>query len=140
MTNNINITVEGTGEVLEFPASTPDDMLATWLTASYYIKAYEKVKDRIKRVIPEFTDSRGLLELDGYQFRVTNAQRMNYNKATLRQVFDEDTFDLFMEPNKKAVDEYLKDHLEEMGERSTVIRKSMVPVGKPYQTIRVEKI
>jgi hypothetical protein len=140
MTDNVMITVEGTGEILEFPASTPEEMLQTWLMASNYIKAYERVKDRIKRVIPEFTDARGILELPGYIFRVSDIQRYTYDKAVLRQVFDEDTFDLFMEPSKKAVDEYLKEHLAEMGEDSTTIRKAMVPVGKAYQTIRVEKV
>lgn len=138
--SHIEVTVDTTGELLEFAASTPQEILDSWLVASSYIAAYEKVKDRLKKVIPEFIDERGQLEVGSHLFRISAIQRMNYDKFHLRQVFDEDTLDLFLEPNKGKIDKYIAANLAELGEGSTLLRTTMVPVGKPYSSIRVEKL
>lgn len=139
-TPHLQVTVEATGEVLEFNAGTPEQILEAWQRASSYIDACTKVKERLKKVIPEFTDNKGIIDLGAFQFRVTPIQRMNYDKSYMRQVFDEDELDLFLVPDKTAVDKYLKDNLNKLGEGSTLLRNTMIPVGRPYTTIRLEKL
>jgi uncharacterized protein (UPF0128 family) len=58
----------------------------------------------------------------------------------MRQVFDEDLLDTLLEPHKPSVDAYIKENLEELGESSTLLRESMIEVGKAYQVIKLEKI
>ena len=137
----ISATNRSSGEIVELDVDDYDQAIEAWKVAQEYAKVADALKDQLKKIVPSFVDeTRGVSEpLNGYMFRVSNVQRMNYDKAVLRNVFDEDTLDLFLEPNKTAVDKYLAEHLEEVGEGSTLLRKSMKPVGKPYQVIKLEK-
>ena len=134
--------VKLTGEVIEFSPKTPEEIQETWLLCSEYVKAYETIKSKLKSMIPGIVNDKGITEpLNGYIFRVSNIQRKTYDKAVLRQVIkDEDTLDLLLTVDKTAVDNYLKENLETVGEGSTTLRQSMVSVGKPYQTIKLEKL
>lgn len=138
----MKVIVKSTGEELEFDISSPAKMAETWRVASEYIKAYEKFKDAIKELVPEFIGERGVsAEFDGYAFRQSAIQRQTYDKSALRQIFqDEDLLDTFLKPDKPTIDQYLKEHLEELGEHSTYLRKAMVPDGKAYQVIKLEKL
>lgn len=137
----ISATNRSSGEIVELDVDDYDQAIEAWKVAQEYAKVADALKDQLKKIVPSFVDeTRGVSEpLNGYMFRVSNVQRMNYDKAVLRNVFDEDTLDLLLEPNKTAVDKYLAEHLEEVGEGSTLLRKSMKPVGKPYQVIKLEK-
>ena len=138
----ISATNRSSGEIVELDVDDYDQAIEAWKVAQEYAKVADALKDQLKKIVPSFVDeTRGVSEpLNGYMFRVSNVQRMNYDKAVLRNVFDEDTLDLFLEPNKTAVDKYLAEHLEEVGEGSTLLRKSMIPVGKSYQVIRLERL
>ena len=134
--------VKLTGEVIELNPVTDADVYEAWRTCSEYIKAYTELKDKLKPFVERLVTERGTSEpLDGYMFRQSFVQRMNYDKTVLRQVIrDEDTFDMLLAVDKKAVDDYLKEHLEEVGQDSTLLRDSMVPVGKPYTVLKLEKL
>ena len=67
-------------------------------------------------------------------------QQRNYDKSVMRQVLDEDIFDLLLIPDKLQVDNYLKENLEQLGEASSKLRESMIPIGDPYVSIRLEKL
>jgi hypothetical protein len=136
----VSVTIKSTGEVLEFAADTPSRIVEAWQLINEYIDAYEKAKDELKKLIPDLVDERGVYTQGDVMFRVASIQRMAYDKAKLREVFDEDTLDLFLQPEKGKIDRYIKEHLNELGEMSTLLRKSMVPVGRPYQVIRLEKL
>lgn len=124
-----------TGEVLEFDISTPEGLIETYRLASETIKAWRKIQDVIKA-----QDIDGV-EYGGYGFTVTPVQRMTYDKAALREVFeDEDLLDTFLIPDKTAIDKYLKEHLDEVGQGSTVLRQSMVPIGKAYTVPKLVKV
>ncbi|MDL2342350.1 MAG: hypothetical protein QFB87_04715 [Patescibacteria group bacterium] len=140
MTKHIAVTVPSTGEVLEFNAATAAEIKEGWLVASDYIKAYEKVKSRLKLVLEPFLDYKGQLEIDGYLFRQSIVQRMTYDKAYMREVFDEDTLDLLLKPSKTDTDKYLAEHLTELGEAASRLRENMIPDGRPYTTTRIEKL
>lgn len=133
--------VKSTGEVIECDPKDLTELMSTWRMYSEYEKAYKAMKDQLKPLVEQYISDRGVSEESGgYMFRQSTIQRMNYDKTVLRQVLDEDTFDLLLEPNKTAVDTYLKENLEELGDKSTEIRSAMVPTGKPYQVIRAEKL
>lgn len=137
----MNYTVKFTGEELEFPSGSFAEIVESYRLASEYMKAYEAVKKELAKLAEPFIGPNGISEpVNGYMFRSTAIQRMNYDKSVLREVLDEDTYDQFMEPNKTALDRFLKENIERLGEASTLIRKSMVAVGNPYQVTRLEKV
>lgn len=132
---------KATGEVAELPADTPEEIVTAWQVAGEYEKVAKALREQLKKLVPTLVSDNGTSEAyNGYMFRVSNVQRKNYDKAVLRNVVDEDTLDLLLVPDKVAVDNYLKEHLEELGEASTELRQKMVPVGKSYQIIKLEKV
>lgn len=137
----IKATNKHTGEVVELEAETYEQVVQAWQVAQEYAKVADSLKDQLKKIVPNFVENGSTSEpTNGYMFRISNVQRYNYDKAVLRQVFDEDTLDLFLEPNKPTIDRYLKEHLDELGDDSTVLRKNMVEVGRPYQVIKLERV
>lgn len=132
--------VKSTGEVFEFDDTSPEKIMESWKLIGEYLKAFEQAKDKLKKLVPNIVDARGIYEHEGFAFRVYATQRMNYDKSILRNVLDADTYDLLLKPDKTAIDNYLKDNLEYLKEKSTELRTSMVAEGKPYQTVRLEKL
>ena len=136
--SNITVVNKLTGEVLDLSVSTPVEIKDAWLMLSETMKMLERAKDKLKPLVAELVDS-NQADFGDYVFKIIPTQRMTYDKAMLRHVLDEDTFDLMMIPDKTAIDRYLKENLEKLGEDSTKLRASMVPTGAPYTTIRLEK-
>lgn len=137
----ISATNKATGEVIELEANNPEQIVEAWRVAQEYDKAAAALKDQLKKLVPAIVGPRGVSDPVGnYQFRVSSIQRMTYDKAVMRDVLDPDTFDVLLKPDKPAVDRYLKENLEELGEASTILRQGMLPDGNPYQTIRLEKL
>lgn len=137
----ITATNKATGEVIELPADTNDQIVEAWRIAQEYVKAATALKDQLKQLVPALVDARGVSEpIGNFQFRVIPVQRMTYDKSVMREVLDPDTFDVLLKPDKPAVDNFLKENLEKLGDASTKLRQSMLPDGKPFQQIRLEKI
>lgn len=137
---SISALVNSTGEVIELPADTPEQAVESLLLVNEMLDAYDSVKAGLKKILGDHVDANGPLEHNGWAVRTFTTQRQNYDKAVMRQVFDEDTLDLFLEPAKGKVDRYIKDHLEELGDGSTRLRESMIPAGKAYSVVRLERI
>ena len=129
-----------TGEIEEFPHSSPEDIVESWKQISNQIKALERAKDKLKQFVPNILDNNDTYENNGYRFRMSTIQRYNYDKSIMRQVFDEDLLDTLLKPDKTLIDNYIKDNLETLTEGSTLLRNSMVEDGKPYQVIKLEKV
>lgn len=138
---NIQATNKATGEVIDLPANTPLEIVQAWKIAQEYEKSAKALKDQLKKLVPTLVGGSGTSEpIDGAIFRVSHVQRMTYDKAVVRQQLDEDTFDLFTKIDKTALDKYLKENLERLGETSTILRQSMVPDGNGYEVIKLEKL
>lgn len=133
-------TVKSTGEVVEVDASTPDAVIESYRYINEYIKTLESIKAKLQAKAADVVGPDGTYTSNGYMLRVSNIQRMNYDKSVLREVFDEDTLDLFLEPAKSRIDNYIKENLETLGPDSTKLRESMIPAGNPYTTVRLEKL
>ncbi len=133
-------TVKTTGEIVEVDASTPESVIDSYRYINDYISALESIKKKLQARASEVVRTDGTYEHNGLMLRVSSVQRMNYDKSALRQLLDEDTFDLFMEPAKTKIDTYIKENLEELGDISTQLRESMIPVGNAYQVVRLEKL
>lgn len=130
-----------TGEIVEFDINNLTDLVNAWRIASEYEKLAKDLKDKLKPELAKYVNEDGKSdEIDGYRFTTTFVQRKNYDKAVMRQVLDEDTFDLLLIPHKTKVDEYIKEHLDELGEASTMLRESMIDDGKPYSITKLEKL
>lgn len=137
----IKATNKATGEVVELETDTFEQIVEAWRVASEYEKTAKALKDQLKKLVPDLIGERGMSEeYKGYAFRVSNVQRMTYDKAVMRDVLDADTFDVLLVPDKTLVDTYLKENLELLGEASTLLRNAMIPVGAPYQIIKLEKL
>lgn len=141
MSRLIKAVNKATGEVIELPANTQEEIVTAWNIAREYEKAATALKDQLKKLVPEIVNTNGTSDdINGYMFRVSFVQRYDYDKAVMRQVLDEDVFDLLLKPDKSAVDKYLKENIDDLGEISVRLRNSMVESGKPYQVIKLEKL
>jgi len=140
MSKNVTATNKVTGEVIELEVGNLEQLIQAWEVASEYAKTADRLKTKLKEIVPAYVETNVSEEINGRQFRVSSVQRMNYDKSVLREHLDEDTFDVLMKPDKSAIDNYIKENLEELGERSTAIRQAMIPDGKPYEVIKLEKL
>lgn len=130
-----------TGEVVELEANTLAEVIEAWRVAQEYSKTADSLKDQLKKLVPKFINDKGQSEeVSGAMFKVNTVQRQTYDKAVMREVLDADTFDVLLKPDKTAVDKYLKENLEALGEGSTKLRNAMIPDGKPFQVIKLEKL
>lgn len=137
----VSSTNKFTGALVELPADTPEQIITAWRVAQELERQAKQLKDQLKKVVPSLIGDRGVSdEVDGYMFRSTTIQKYNYSRAALRELLDADTYDLMMKPNKTAIDTYLKENLEELGEKSTLLRNSMEAEGKPYEVIKLERV
>lgn len=134
-------TIKTTGEVIELEVSDLSSMMTAYTIAQEYEKASKKLKDQLKTELDKYLDENGRsVELNGKQFKSISIQRMTYDKSILREVLDEDTYDLFMKPAKTEIDKFLAENLETFGDASTRLRKSMVADGNPYTQVKLEKL
>lgn len=141
MSRLIKAVNKATGEVIELSAGTQEEIVTAWNIAREYEKAATALKDQLKKLVPEIVNTNGTSDdINGYMFRVSFVQRYDYDKAVMRQVLDEDVFDLLLKPDKSAVDKYLKENIDDLGDVSVRLRNSMVESGKPYQVIKLEKL
>jgi hypothetical protein len=137
----ISATHKTTGELVEFDVTNLTELVSAWRTVQEYEKLATNLKDQLKKLLRQYINEDGKSdEVDGYRFTTTFVQRKNYDKAVMRQVLDEDTFDLLLIPHKTKVDEYLKEHLNELGEASTMLRESMISEGRGYSVTKLEKL
>jgi len=129
-----------TGEIYEIKDNTPTAIKDSWLLLSETIKACERAKDKLKLKIDEMLDDKGQYDYGDYLFRQFSVQRMSYDKSVMREVLDADLFDTLLVPDKTAIDTYLKENIDTTGDVGTTLRKTMVAVGKPYSTLRLERV
>lgn len=129
-----------TGEVYELNTDTPEDIRESWQLVSEAIKTLEAAKDKLKPMVQAILDDSGQYDFGDYIFKLIPVQRMNYDKSVMRQVLDEDTLDLLLMPDKTAIDNYLKENIETLGDASTQLRNTMVAVGRPYSQLRLERV
>ena len=137
----ISVTNKATGELIEIDTSTPEQLVKGWQLAQEYSKTADKLKDELKLLVPILIKDDGKSEDIGkYVFRQSNVQRMTYDKTVLRNTLDEDTFNVLVKPDKPAIDKYIKDNLETLGDVARTLRSAMIPDGKGYQVIKLEKV
>lgn len=130
-----------TGEIVELPVDNFKQLISAWNIAKEYEKVSEALKKQLKELVPDYINEQGKSdECDGYMFKVNHIQRMTYDKSVMRNVLDEDTYDQFLKPDKTALDRFLKENLETLGDVSTQLRKAMIPDGKAYEVIKLEKL
>lgn len=130
-----------TGEIVELEADSFEQVVEAWRIAKEYEKVSEALKKQLKELVPNYINDKGVSEeYKGHMFRVSNIQRKTFDKAVMREVLDEDTYDQFLKPDTTNLKKYIKDNLERLGDVSTRLTKSMVPDGNPYQVIKLEKL
>lgn len=130
-----------TGEVAEFEVTDLKSLMLAYSAAQEYEKVAKSLKDQLKDLLDEYLDENGRSEeLDGKQFKRISVQKMTYDKAVLREILDEDTYDLFLKPEKVKIDKWIAENLESLGEDSTRLRKAMVPDGTRYEMVKLEKL
>lgn len=135
-------TNKATGEVIELPLDTQEDIFNAYRAAMEYEKAAKEIKDQVKKVLPSILDSNGRSQIsnDGYQFKQYQTQRQTYHMSVLREVFDDDTIALFQKVQKGLVDSYIKEHRDELGDNINVLKSGLVPDGNVTTSVRLEKV
>ena len=136
----VSTTNKITGEVVDMPADNLEQIMTAWQLAQQLEKMAKDLKDQLKPKVERYAETGASEDINNLRFKIISTQRYNYDKAIMRQVLDEDVFDILIKPDKTAVDNYLKENLEQLGDISTELRKTMVEVGKPYQVIKLEKL
>lgn len=137
----VKATNKVTGEVWEYSVKELPELFTAYSAAQEYEKMAKSIKDQLKDKIDELVDDNGRSpEYKGKQFKRITVQRQTYDKAVLREVLDEDTYDLMLKPEKAKVDKYIAENLEALGDDSTKLRQSMIEDGKPYTMYRLEKL
>lgn len=132
---------KASGEVIELATDTPDQIADAWLTAMEYEKAAKSLKDQLKPLVPPLLNSNDQSAPIGkFMFRRNLVQRQTYDKAVIRNVLDEDALDLVTVVKKSAVDEYIKNHREELGDAIYELKQGMIPDGAAYEVIKLERI
>lgn len=122
---------------LVFDLSSPEAAIEAQLEINRLIKSLEKTKLQIRDVLMIHDN----FEYNNHVVKVIPVQRMTYDPTVLRnEIQDEDLLWQMFSPNKTWIDNYLKENLEDLGKVSTVLRKSMIPTGKPYTTVRIERL
>ena len=140
MSKNIQATNKHTGEIVELEVNDYESLVQAWLVASEYEKVSKKLKDELKKLVPAYAEQKIVGLNDKYAFKINSVQPYTYDKSILREELDEDTYDQFMKPDKTSIDKYLKDNVESLGELGKKLRDNMLPAGKAYQVIRLEKL
>lgn len=137
----ITATNKATGEVIELDANDLKEITKAWQVVQEYEKAAGSLREQLKKLVPAYVDSNGKSPIVGnHRFTILSMQRFNYDKPTMREVFDPDTFEVLLKPDKPAIDKYIKENLEALGEYSTLLRSSMIAEGNAYEVIRLEKL
>lgn len=132
---------KATGEVIELESKTPEQIVDAWKIAQEYEKVAKSLKEQLKKIVPTLVNDSGVSEeINKAVFRINTIQRMTYDKSVVRNLIDEDVYDLVTKIDKTKLDTYLKENLESLGDTSTELRASMVPDGNPYQVIKLEKL
>lgn len=138
---NVKATNKVTGELIDLPATSFEEIVMAYRFAKEYEKTADNLKNQLKILIPKLLDENGRspISLDGYQFKQTESQRTNYNKFALKQVFDEDIIDLFLEVSKSKVDKYIKEN-KLTPDQLIELKKGLEPNGLIIKTTRLDKI
>lgn len=123
---------------LMYEVETQDQLVESMELIKKQIKALKEAEAQIRDLVLDI-DWNGY-ENQGRVVRVSHVQRMEYDKATLRVLLDEDVFDVLTKVDKTAVDKYIRDNLDDLGDIATKLRDSMMPSGKPYAVVKLEKI
>lgn len=129
--------VEVTGEVLEFPASSPQEIIDSLSLVKAYQEAYELVEKKLKKMIQ--SQDLGGYEYNGYKVKDVYVQPKLYDDFVLREeIKDEDTLASFYKQSKTAIDKYLAEHITEVD--SHRLRTTMIETGKSYRRTFLEKL
>lgn len=130
------ITDKLTGLIYE--TDTDEQVIESMIRINDQLKALDDVKKQLRDLVIE-RDLSGK-EHNGRLVRVSSVQRMAYDKQLMRSLLDEDTYEVLTKPDKTAVDRYLKENLEALGDISTQLRRGMLPEGNPYTVVKIEKL
>jgi hypothetical protein len=136
---SVTSTVKLTGEVIELQADTREQVVESLLYIKAYTDALDGLKKKLNAVATEMIDADGPILHNGYRLNSSVVQRMSYDETVLREVFDADELAMFTEYKKTAIDAYIAEHLDDLGDQSTLLRSTMQPTGNPYAVVRLER-
>lgn len=140
MVSKVEAINKHSGEVIELAANTPIEITQAYLIAAEYEKVATSLKDQLKKLLPNAVDEQGKTpEVNGYIIRKYESQRMNYNKQALREVFDEDELDLFLEVSKGKVDKYIKEN-ELSDDQIYRLKQGLEPSGNVISSFKKERV
>jgi len=136
----ISVTNKVTGEQIGLSIDTPQEIMQSWRLAQEYEKNAKELREKLAPFVDELINEKGVSEsFGGYMFRQSSVQRYKYDKAKVREYFeDEDLVDTFLVVNKKVLDTYVKENIDKLDGFSR--DKLVEPDGMPYSVTKLEKL
>ena len=125
-----------TGEQFEFPTDTPEQIIEAYEQADGLEKAAKRAKEKARQLMLD-------RDLDDYEYngktvKIIHVQRRNYDIELMREIFDDDQFNTFIQPDKTAIDKYIKEYVTIQPEISQ-LRDNMVTIGEPYLQVKLQR-
>ena len=142
---NISATNKVTGEVVELPAGSLEEVMTAWTVMQQYEKLASDLRDQLKDLVrAQVNDSGVSEELNNKMFKVSAIQRTKYNPQKVKEALgDEDLFNTFVEVNSSELNKWLKAEVKKRTidhEVSRAIKEAKEPSGKPYEVIKLEQL
>ena len=133
---------KSTGEYIDTEYESVDELRERYEELEAQISALKRLQDKIKTDIKEFMGDETEFDLgNGYKFKKVISQYKNYAPEAVMSVFDEDELVTLMKPDKKRIDELLRDHAEDGGrwkEINQTLISSMV-IDRVQESLRFIK-
>ena len=123
---------------LVYEVETDEEVIESMILVNDQLKALDGVKKQLRDIMLE-RDLSGM-EHNNRLVRISSIQRKSFDKSIMREVFDDDLYETLTKPDNTAIKKYIKENLETMGEASTLLTKGMIPDGKPYTVVKIEKV
>lgn len=120
---------------LVYDVSSPELAIEALLDAQNMAKSLEQTTKEIKKHLVDHDK----YEHKNYMVRYSATQRQNYNKGKLRELVDDDLFDIFTFVKKGAVDKWLKESIAR-GDPTPPLKSILEAEGDPYTSLRLVKV
>lgn len=105
----ISVVNKTTGEIMEFNYKNMAEMAMQYDNLQQTIKALQRAQLKMRDTVIKQMKDADDLEAGAYKFKRVITRITNYDKTILSKYFDQDQLEVVLEPNKKKVQELLKE-------------------------------
>lgn len=131
-----------TGEYIDTEYDSVEELRDRYEDLEAQIASLKKLQEKIKNDIKEFMGDETEFDLGkGYKFKKVISEYKNYDPEVMWDWLTTEEFKRLVKPDKKAVDEYLSEHMDDEGRWKQVnqhLRSSMT-IDRVQESLRFVK-